>query len=120
PDLPYVGLSALSDALAEQTRSWRLGATMVGACGALALLLAGIGLFSVLAYDVAQRTHERGVRVALGARTSNVVTMVVGRAVRVVAFGAPIGTVLAIAAGKLVAPLLYKTSPRDPVVFTVV
>ena len=120
PDLPYVGMRAMSDALDEQTRSWRLGATMFGAFGALALLLGGIGLFSVLAYDVAQRTHEIGVRVALGARTASVLRMVVGRAMRVVALGAAIGAVLSLAGGRFVAPLLYQTSPRDPMVFALV
>jgi putative ABC transport system permease protein len=119
-DLPYVDVRPLSDALVRQTRSWRLGATMFGAFGALSLLLAGIGLFSVLAYDVAQRTHELGVRVALGAQPGDVLAMVVGRAVRLVAVGAAIGLLLALAAGGQVQALLYETSPHDPLVMAVV
>ena len=64
-------------------RSWQLGATMFLVFGGLALVLAGIGLYSVIAYDVAQRTHELGVRIALGAGVSDVVRAVVGDGLRV-------------------------------------
>ena len=119
-DLPYLNLGALGDAIDRETRSWRLGATMFGAFGALALVLAGIGLFSVLAYDVAQRTHEIGVRVALGARVANVLRMVVASAMRLVLLGAAIGLALTMVGGRFVEPLLYQTSPYDlPVVMVV-
>ncbi len=117
PDMPYVSVASFDQLIAPELRPWRLGATMFGLFGALALAIAAIGLFSVLAYAVAQRTHEIGVRVALGAGRGDVVRMVVLDGVRLVAYGLGLGVLLALAAGRFVAPLLYDTSPRDPRVF---
>jgi ABC-type antimicrobial peptide transport system permease subunit len=71
----------------------------------------------VLAYDVSQRLHEMGVRVALGARGRDVSRLIVGDGLRVALLGGGIGLAIAIAAGRLVAPLLFQTSPREPAVF---
>ncbi len=120
PNLPYVEAETMSELVSPQMRSWRLGATMFGAFGALALLLAAVGLYGTLAYDVAQRSHEIGVRVALGAGMRRVAGLVVGAGLRVVALGGVIGVAIAGAAGGLVAPLLYQTSPRDPAVYAAV
>ena len=120
PNLPYVSVEPYQDHVSPQTRSWRLGATMFGAFGALALVLAAVGLYGVLAYDVSQRVHEMGVRVALGARSSHVFRLVVGDGLRIVLAGATVGFALALLAGRFVAPLLFQTSPREPAVFGVV
>ena len=90
---------------------------MFGAFGALALVVAALGLYSVLAYDVSRRTHELGVRVALGARAEDVAGIILGRAVRVASLGATIGFAIAIASGSVIAPLLFETSAREPLVF---
>jgi predicted permease len=120
PDLPYVRVRPLEELVAPQKRSWRLGATMFAVFGGLALVLAAVGLYSVLAYDVAQRRREFGVRVALGARRTDVMGMVVGRGIRTAIIGGGAGAVVALLAGRLLAPLLFQTSPRDPLVFTIV
>jgi putative ABC transport system permease protein len=86
----------------------------------LALLVAAVGLYSVIAYNVAQRTHELGVRVALGAQSPDVARLVVGEGIRVSLVGVAIGTAVALGAGRYVGPLLFSVSPRDPVVFSVV
>jgi predicted permease len=115
--LPFINVRGL-DALVEPgRRSWRLGATMFGAFGALALFLAAIGLYSVLAYDVAHRRQELGVRTALGAAASDLAILIVSRGFRVMSIGAAIGIVLSLAAAPVLSPLLFKTSPHDPAVF---
>jgi predicted permease len=120
PAISYVTLEMLQDSLDPQIRPWRLGATMFGVFGGLALLVAAIGLYSVIAYVVTQRSHELGVRIALGAQVGNIVRLVVRYGVGLALVGIVIGTVLAINAGRWVEPLLFDTSPRDPVTFGVV
>jgi ABC-type antimicrobial peptide transport system permease subunit len=115
-----VTITPLDEVIGSQTRSWELGATMFTAFGALALILAAVGLYSVIAYNVAQRTHELGVRVALGAQVRDVVTLVVKDGLRVAVVGVAIGTGAAFWAGRFVKPLLFNVSPSDPVVFVLV
>jgi ABC-type antimicrobial peptide transport system permease subunit len=98
-------------------RSWRLGATMFTIFGLLALLVAAIGLYSVVAYDVSQRTRELGVRVALGASAGAVLRLVVGEGLRVVVVGLVLGAAVALSLAARVSPLLYNVSPKDPVTY---
>lgn len=97
-------------------RPWRLSATIFAAAGLLALLVASIGVYSVIAYTFGQRTHEIGIRIALGAGAASVGRLVVGEGVRIVVGGVCIGAAIALALGKIVASALYGTSPRDPAV----
>jgi putative ABC transport system permease protein len=120
PNLPYIRVIAMEELVSPQKRSWRLGATMFALFGALALILAAIGLYSVLAYDVAQRTREFGVRVALGARGADVMGMVLTGGMRTALVGGAAGSVATLLAGRWLAPLLFQTSPRDPLVFSLV
>jgi predicted permease len=117
PGASYVTVTPLSDILGSETRSWRLGATMFTAFGALALLLAGIGLYSVIAYNVAQRTQEMGVRIALGAEVRDVVGLVLREGMTLAIVGVVFGGAVALLVSGLVKPLLFDESPRDPVVF---
>ena len=117
PEPAYIVVTPLAQILTPVTRSWRLGATMFAVFGGLALVLAAIGLYSVVAYSVTQRTHEMGVRVALGARISDVVALIVSDGLRVVVVGIGIGLAVALSAGRWLAPLLFGVSPRDPLVF---
>src|SRR6266540_1915804 len=102
---------------APASDAWQLGATMFLVFGALAVALAAIGLYSVIAYSVAQRTHELGVRAVLGAQFGDVVRLVVGEGLGHGVTGVAIGVVLALIGGRWVAPLLFEQSPRDPFVF---
>jgi putative ABC transport system permease protein len=120
PGASYVTITPFGDIVGSQTRSWQLGATMFVVFGALALALAAIGLYSVIAYNVVQRTHEMGVRVALGAQVGDVVRLVVTEGLRVGVMGVAIGAGIALAAGRWVRPLLFEESPRDPAVFAFV
>jgi predicted permease len=117
PGTSYITITPFSEIIGGETRSWQLGATMFVAFGCLALVLAAIGLYSVIAYNVAQRTHELGVRRALGAQAGHVMRLVVADGLRVVGVGVALGAVAAFWAAKWVKPLLFQVSPRDPTVF---
>ena len=116
-DLPFLDVRTLAEHMQAALFVQSVGATMLAAFGAMALLLAAIGLFGVLSYHVSQRTREIGVRVALGAGRREVVGMVVGRATRLVAFGLAVGLALALGAGQLLRSQLIGVGPRDPVTY---
>ena len=120
PGNAFVRAEPLQDIVDPNLRSWQLGATMFTIFGGLALVVAAVGLYSVIAYGVAQRTHELGVRIALGAGGRDVVRMILGEGARVSAIGIVIGVGAALFAGKWIAPLLLGVSPRDPVTFAVI
>jgi predicted permease len=117
PGAAYVTITPLREILGEQTRSWQLGATMFLAFGGLALALAAIGLYSVLAYTVSQRTQELGVRAALGAQQRDLIRLVVNEGLTLGGAGIVIGVVIALAGGQWLGPLLFQESPHDPLVF---
>jgi len=117
PGVSYVTVTPLSDIVGAQTRSWRLGATMFTVFGALALVLAAIGLYSVIAYNVAQRTQEMGVRIALGAEVRDLVGLVLSEGLRLALVGVGLGAGIALVVSGWVKPLLFEESPRDPLVF---
>jgi predicted permease len=120
PGAAYVTVTPFSQIVSPETRSWQLGATMFVAFGLLALVLAAVGLYSVIAYNVTQRTHEMGVRNALGARAGDVARLVIGEAVRVGAIGIAAGVALALWATRWVKPLLYDVSPTEPGIYLAV
>jgi ABC-type antimicrobial peptide transport system permease subunit len=115
-----VEVHRMADILAPQYHTWELGATLFTVFGLLALVVAAIGVFSTLSHDVRQRRHELGVRAALGAGVADIVRLVVSSGVRLVAVGAVVGIILALAAGRLIASLLYGVAPRDPGTFVAV
>jgi ABC-type antimicrobial peptide transport system permease subunit len=89
----------------------------VGSFAALAIVLAMVGVFGVLAYSVQQRSREFGVRMALGASTRNVLTLVAGDAAKLIAAGAVIGLILAAALARTLSAFLFGVQPLDPVAF---
>jgi putative ABC transport system permease protein len=116
PNLPFVQITPLADLLAPSIRPWRLGSTMFAGFALLALVLSAVGLYGVLAYIVTQRTHEMGVRVAMGAQRWDVQGLMVSHGVRVTVVGAALGALGGLVAGRVLSSLLYGVSPRDPLV----
>jgi hypothetical protein len=119
PGTSYVTVSRLGDLVDARMRSWIVGATVFTVFGALALALAAVGLYSVIAYEVTRRKHELGVRLALGAGQSRVVRLVVLRGLRVAVIGVAIGSAIALAAGRAIGPMLFGVTPSDSRVFGV-
>jgi putative ABC transport system permease protein len=110
-------IATLEDVAWEATGRHRLRAVMVMTFAALALLLAMVGVFGILAYSVQQRVRDFGVRRALGATTTDVFRLVIGSGARVVVVGAAIGLILSAASARLLATLLFGVRPLDPVTF---
>jgi len=117
PAMESITVRPIADLLAPEVRPFRLGASMFGALGGLALLLAGVGLYAVISFGVARRARELGIRAALGARTNDVVALVLGEGVRLTAVGVAVGLILALALGRLVEAMLFGASSRDATVF---
>jgi putative ABC transport system permease protein len=107
----------LDDVAWEATARHRFRAVLVVAFAGLALLLAMVGLFGILAYSVQQRVRDFGVRRALGASTRDVLWLVAGSAIRVIAAGAVIGLALSAVLGRLLATMLFGVQPLDPMTF---
>jgi len=116
----YVTVQPFEDLVDAQRRSWALGATMFVAFGGLALLVAAVGLYGVIAYGVAQRMHELAVRVALGAQRNDVVRLVVGQGIAFAVAGVSIGLLLAFLAARWIQPLLFQQSATDPLTYSAV
>ncbi len=120
PSPSYVTVTAFGEVIGQEMRSWQVGATMFVVFGLLALTLAAVGLYSVIAYTVVQRTHEMGVRIALGAQVRDVVSLVVRQGLRHGVAGIFIGCAISIGAARWVKPLLFDESPRDPAIYAIV
>jgi predicted permease len=108
-----VTTNTMAATMEPEYRPWQLGATLFTLFGVLAALVAAIGVYSSVSYAVSQRTHEFGVRLALGATWNRIVREVVGDGVRTVAIGAAAGLLMALAGGRIIASLLYGVSPSN-------
>jgi putative ABC transport system permease protein len=116
----YVHARSLSSLVTPNMRQWQLGATMFSLFGALALVLAAIGLYSIISYSVAQRAREMGIRVALGANARDVVGMVMSEGMRLTLIGLALGSALAYVAAPYAQKLLFRVEAREPAIFATV
>jgi putative ABC transport system permease protein len=116
-NLPYPEIKTFDDMLRPQLQPRRLGAAMFSVFGLLALVLAAVGLYGVVSYAVAQRTHEVGIRMALGARSEHVVRLVVRQGALLTLIGLVLGIAGALGATHLITHLLFGVSAADPVTF---
>jgi putative ABC transport system permease protein len=115
-DAPRTMDQAVADSLAER----RVQLLLFGVFAAVALALATIGLYGVMAYTVSERTRELGIRAALGAAPRDLLRMVIIHALRLAALGITLGLALALALGRLLAGLLYGVAPTDPLTFAAI
>ena len=117
PATPVSQLRTMEDVVAASIASRRFSTALLAGFAALALLLAGIGIYGVIAYDVSQRTHEIGLRMALGARSRQVAGLMVSRGIRMVAVGLALGVAGSLAVTGLIRTLLVDVSAVDPLTF---
>ena len=117
PNLHIFETRSIDDAIAFQLRGLRWQAGLVGSLGVLAIVLAAIGLYGVVAYAVSQRTREIGMRMALGATSADVQWLVLGRGLRITAAGIAAGLLLSAVAVRWLRSYLYGLSPFDPIAF---
>jgi ABC-type antimicrobial peptide transport system permease subunit len=113
PNGRYVDVHPLSQGLDPQTRSWRLGASMFSFFGVLALMLAAVGIYGVLAFLVRQRTSEIGIRMALGALPGNILGLVLWKGMKLALLGSIIGIGAALGLSRLLRTLLFQVRPTD-------
>jgi predicted permease len=120
PNVTIIDALPLAEHVVETLYAERVAASLLSALGGLALLLAAVGLYSVMAYSVSQRTHEIGIRMALGAERAHVLKLVVGQGLALTLIGIAAGLVAALALGRLIASFLYGTTTSDPTTFLAV
>lgn len=119
-NLPVTDIQRFSDAQDASVSQERFRALLLGSFSAIALLLAAVGIFGVISYSVSRRTHELGIRMALGAQPGAILRMILGETVALALAGIAIGLPCALAAGRLLTHLLFRVTSYDPATFVFV
>jgi putative ABC transport system permease protein len=117
PTTPMATVRTVEQSLDDSVRHLRLYMLLLGAFGAVATVLAAVGIYGVMAYTVAERTREFGLRMALGARATDVLAMVLGHTARIVGAGLAIGLVAALFVSRLLQASLFEVTRTDPVTY---
>jgi putative ABC transport system permease protein len=120
PQVPVSAVATMDEVVSASVENQRFGALLFLLFGAIALLLTAVGIYGVISYGVAQRTHEIGIRLALGAAKGEVLSLIIGEAMRPALLGAAVGLCAAFGLTRLLARLLYGVKPTDPSVFAAV
>ena len=116
PELPLYGVGGLEQMLGFAFLPTRAAAIALSAFGVLAIMLAATGIHGLVAYAVSRRTHEIGIRMAIGARPIQILRVILGKTAALLFFGSLVGFALALAVGRVIASIVYETQPRDPLV----
>src|SRR6185295_8029616 len=120
PNLPVATVQTLASQVSLSLYPARLTAGLLGVFGLLALALAGVGIYGVVAYSVSNRTNEFGIRMALGADPGDLLSLVLKEGLVIVSIGLGLGLVLAFIVGSVVSSFLYGLSPADPLTFAAI
>jgi putative ABC transport system permease protein len=120
PDQPVANVRTLEQVTADSIAPRRLSVVLIGVFAVVALVLASVGIYGVMSFLVVQRTHEIGVRMALGAQRRDVFKLVIGRAAKLVAIGSAIGLVLAVISSRALGAMLYNVAALDVSTFALV
>jgi putative ABC transport system permease protein len=120
PDQPVYNVQTMEQRLASSIAANRFNALLLGIFAAVAMILASTGIYGVMSYTVAQRTHEIGIRLALGAQGGDVLMLVIKHGMSVAMIGVGLGLISALAMARLMTGLLYQVEPADPLTFTIV
>ncbi len=120
PSQPANNLKTMQDMVRNSLAPRRFAVRLLGFFALVALLLSALGLYGVISYSVTQRTHEMGIRMALGAGSGTLLGMVVGQGLRLAGAGAAAGIVLAMAANRLIESQFFGVSPFDPLTFAAI
>jgi putative ABC transport system permease protein len=113
PDSPVFGITTVDQMVANSARQWRSLSQLLGIFAGVALLLAAMGIYGVISYSVGERSHELGLRMALGAQRKNVLRLVLGQAMMLSILGVMVGVAASFAAAPLLAKFLYGVKPHD-------
>jgi putative ABC transport system permease protein len=120
PDEPVTNIMSMDDVLAASIGDWRFFMRVLGIFASVAVILAVIGIYGVMSYSVNERTHEIGVRMALGAQQGDVLGMVTKLGLKLTCIGVGVGMVLALGLTRLISSLLYGVTATDPATYTAV
>jgi putative ABC transport system permease protein len=120
PNQPVTNVMTMDEALSKSLGDWRFYMQLLGIFAGVAVLLAAVGIYGVMSYSVSERTHEIGIRMALGARQSDVLSLVAGLGLKLTGIGVAIGVALALGVTRLISTVLFGVKPSDPLTYIAV
>jgi putative ABC transport system permease protein len=120
PNQPVTNIMTMDEVLSKSLGNWRFYMELLGIFAGVAVMLAAVGIYGIMSYSVSERTHEIGIRMALGARQTDVLGLVARLGLKLTAIGVAIGVALALGVTRLISTFLYGVKPSDPVTYVAV